>query len=156
MKIQMLFVWKQKKALTEIQVFYLFFGFSNTNIILIKERNTLHMVVRKWHNKEKSFWYLASRQWTSPTKPCRRWTKRITEMFFFLFKRHFLTAFAFKKLDRWRPQEACESNRGAGRETSGSFYIFIGTMLILIIIICSSYLWIMAHHRNIWSTLKSA
>ena len=67
MKIQMLFVWKRKKALTEIQVFYLFFGFSNTNIILIKERNTLHMEVRKSHNKEKSFWYLASRQCTSPT-----------------------------------------------------------------------------------------
>ena len=63
MKLQMLFVWKRKKALTEIQVFYLFFGFSNTNIILIKERNTHHMKVRKSHNKEKSMENVWKKWW---------------------------------------------------------------------------------------------
>ena len=42
MKVQMLFAWKRKNSLTEKQVFYFFFCFSNTNIILIKETNTLH------------------------------------------------------------------------------------------------------------------
>ena len=52
-----------------------------------------------------------------------------------------------KELDRWRPEEACESNRDDGRETPGNFYIFIGTVLILIIIIFDIYVPHICHHN---------
>ena len=46
--------------------------------------------------------------------------QRITGPFFL---KHLLTVL-HKELDRWRPQEACESNREPGRETSGNFFHF--------------------------------
>ena len=74
-KVQILLVWQRKNSATEIQVFYFFFGFWSTNVLLIKKKLILvfmdvDLLLRDNAHHQDLFKILTSEN----TNSCRRMT----------------------------------------------------------------------------------